>query len=105
MEVHHIEFHGLYDEEASEVVKFFSKLKCSLMPYLFKTANTAHTIGIPVMRAMILEFQDDPACTYLDKQYMLGDSILVAPIFNEDGEANYYLPEGKWTNFITGKEV
>ena len=93
-----------YDEDASEVVKFFSKLKCSLMPYLFKTANTAHTVGLPVMRSMILEFQNDPACTYLDKQYMLGDSILVAPIFNEDGEANYYLPEGTWTSFITGKK-
>jgi len=56
------------------------------------------------MRAMILEFQNDPSCTYLDKQYMLGDSILVAPIFNEDGEANYYLPKGNWTNFISGKK-
>jgi alpha-D-xyloside xylohydrolase len=93
-----------YDEDASEVVKFFSKLKCSLMPYLYNTANTANIKGIPVMRSMILEFQDDPACTYLDKQYMLGDSILVAPIFNEDGQANYYLPEGKWTSFITGKK-
>ena len=35
---------------------------------------------------------------------MLGDSILVAPIFNDQGEAKYYLPEGKWTNFITGKK-
>jgi alpha-D-xyloside xylohydrolase len=74
------------------------------MPYLYETANTANVKGIPVMRAMVLEFQNDPACTYLDKQYMLGDSILVAPIFNEDGEANYYLPEGKWTDFITGKQ-
>lgn len=93
-----------YDEEASAVVRFFSKLKCSIMPYLFKTASDAHIKGIPVMRSMILEFQDDEACTYLDKQYMLGDSILVAPIFNENGEAKYYLPEGKWTNFINGKK-
>jgi len=93
-----------YDEDASSVVRFFSKLKCSLMPYLYEAANTAHAKGIPMMRSMILEFQDDHACTYLDKQYMLGDSILVAPIFNEEGEANYYLPEGKWTNFITGKK-
>jgi alpha-D-xyloside xylohydrolase len=93
----------LYDEEAVDVVRFFTKLKCSLMPYLYKTSVLAHETGIPVMRSMILEFQNDPACIYLDKQYMLGDSILVAPIFNELGEANYYLPEGKWTNFITGK--
>ncbi|MDS0527808.1 alpha-xylosidase [Clostridium sp. SHJSY1] len=94
----------LYDEEAVDIVRFFTKLKCSLMPYLYKTSVFAHETGIPVMRSMILEFQDDLACTHLDKQYMLGDSILVAPIFNELGEAAYYLPEGKWTNFITGKK-
>ena len=94
----------LYDEESCEVVKFFTNLKCSIMPYLFKTANDAATKGIPTMRAMILENQNDPACRYLDRQYMLGDSILVAPIFNEEGIAEYYLPHGTWTNFITGEK-
>ena len=93
----------LYDEESCDVVRFFTKLKCSIMPYLFKISYDAHTKGIPVMRAMILENQNDPACRYLDRQYMLGDNILVAPIFNEEGIAEYYIPEGKWTNFITGK--
>ena len=93
----------LYDEESCEVVKFFTKLKCSIMPYLFKTSYDTHNTGIPVMRAMILENQNDPACRYLDRQYMLGENILVAPIFNEEGIAEYYLPEGNWTNFITGK--
>ncbi|MBD7911757.1 alpha-xylosidase [Clostridium cibarium] len=94
----------LYDEEAVDVVRFFTKLKCSLMPYLYKASVFTHKTGISVMRSMILEFQDDLACTYLDRQYMLGDSILVAPIFNGLGEAKYYLPDGKWTNFITGKK-
>ena len=93
-----------YDEDASEVVRFFSKLKCSIMPYLFKIAHDTNTIGLPVMRSMVMEFQDDDTCSYLDKQYMLGDSILVSPIFNDKGMAKYYLPEGKWTNFITGKK-
>ena len=93
-----------YDEDASAVVRFFSKLKCSIMPYLFKIANDAHTKGIPTMRSMVLEYQNDDTCAYLDKQYMLGDSILVAPVFNENSEAKYYIPEGKWTNFITGKK-
>ena len=93
-----------YDEDASEVVRFFSKLKCSIMPYLFKTADEANKIGIPVMRSMVIEFTEDDMCSYLDKQYMLGDSILVAPIFNDKGMAKYYLPEGKWTNFISGKK-
>ena len=94
----------LYDEEACDVVKSFTNLKCSIMPYLFKTANDTATKGIPTMRAMILENQNDPACRYLDRQYMLGDSILVAPIFNEEGIAEYYLPHGTWTNFITGEK-
>ncbi|HCW53444.1 MAG TPA: alpha-xylosidase [Clostridium sp.] len=93
-----------YDEDASEVVRYFSKLKCSIMPYLFKTADEANKVGIPVMRSMVLEFTDDDMCFYLDKQYMLGDSILVAPIFNDKGIAKYYLPEGKWTSFISGKK-
>jgi len=94
----------LYDEEACDVVRYFTKLKCSIMPYLYNISNNASKKGIPVMRAMILEFQNDSSCTYLDRQYMLGDSILVAPIFNEDGEADYYLPQGNWTNFISGKK-
>ncbi|GKX67842.1 alpha-xylosidase [Inconstantimicrobium mannanitabidum] len=94
----------VYDEEAVDVVRFFTKLKCSIMPYLFNTANVASATGIPMMRSMILEFQNDLNCNYVDRQYMLGDSILVAPIFNDKGEANYYLPEGTWTNFITGEK-
>lgn len=95
----------LYDEEAVDVVRFFTKLKCSLMPYIFKNAYYAAQTGIPVMRSMVLEFQDDPACDYLERQYMLGDSLLVAPVFNEEGNVSYYLPEGKWTNFLSGEVV
>ena len=94
----------LYDEEAVDVVRYFSKLKCSLMPYLYSMGIKAHEEGIPVMRSMVLEYENDKACSYLDKQYMLGDSVLVAPIFNEEGIAEYYLPEGKWTNYINGKQ-
>ena len=57
------------------------------------------------MRAMLLEFPDDPACDYLDRQYMLGDSLLVAPIFSPDGTVDYYLPPGRWTNFLTGQVI
>ncbi len=95
----------LFDEEAVDVLRFFTKLKCSLMPYLFATAREASQKGIPIMRAMLLEFPEDPACLYLDRQYMLGDSLLVAPIFNPDGYVDYYLPEGTWIHFISGKKV
>lgn len=95
----------LYDEEAVDVVRFFTKLKLRLMPYLFKTAVQAHVEGIPMMRAMVLEFIEDKMCHYLDKQYMLGDSFLVAPIFNEDSVGEFYLPKGRWTNYFSGEEI
>jgi alpha-D-xyloside xylohydrolase len=95
----------LFDEEAVEVLRFFTKQKCRLIPYLFQAACEAHQTGIPVMRAMLLEFPDDPTCAYLDRQYLLGASLLVAPVFRPDGIVEYYLPEGRWTNFISGKIV
>ncbi len=93
-----------YDEEAVDVVRAFTRLKARLMPYLYKTAVEAHTLGIPSMRAMIMEFPDDKNCRTLDKQYMLGDSLLVAPIFNDRSMAEFYLPTGIWTNFFTGEK-
>lgn len=95
----------LFDEEAVDVLRFFTRLKCRLMPYLFNAACEAHEAGIPTMRAMILEFPEDPACDTLDRQYMLGESLLVAPVFSQDGTVDYYLPAGRWTNFLTGQVV
>ena len=93
----------LFDEEAVEVLRFFTQLKCQLMPYLFGAACQAHNAGVPVMRAMVLEFPDDPACDTLDRQYMLGDALLVAPVFSADGYVDYYLPHGRWTSFLSGE--
>jgi alpha-D-xyloside xylohydrolase len=93
----------LFDEEAVDVLRTFAKLKNRLMPYLFGRAGEAARAGIPLMRAMLLEFPDDPVCDYLDRQYMLGPSLLVAPVFAEDGAVTYYLPRGRWTDFFTGR--
>lgn len=87
-----------YDDEASEVVKFYTELKAQLVPYLTEEAKT----GLPLMRPMALEFQNDPACAYLDHQYMLGSKILIAPVFDEAGKVTYYLPKGKWRDIYTG---
>lgn len=95
----------LYDKEAVDVLRFFTRLKHRLMPYLWAKAVEAHRCGVPVMRAMHLEFPDDPACDSLDRQYMLGEAILVAPVFSFDGVVDYYLPAGRWTNLLTGEEA
>ena len=94
-----------YDEEAVQVLSKFTKLKCSLMPYLYGAAIQSHEQGTPMLRAMMLEFPDDPACHYLDLQYMLGDSLLVAPVFSQDGTVQYYVPAGKWTDFLSGRVI
>lgn len=93
----------VYGDEAVDVLRFFTKLKLSLMPYLWAKALEAHEQGIPMMRAMHLEFPNDPACETLDRQYMLGDSLLVAPVFTPEGEVTFYVPEGRWTSLIDGR--
>lgn len=95
----------LFDEESVDVVRKFTKLKCSLMPYLYSKAVEAHRTGVPMMRAMVLEFPQDIACGDLDRQYMLGESLLVAPVFTKEGDVDYYLPEGRWTNLLSGEPV
>ena len=92
-----------YDEEACDVLRLFTKLKCRLMPYLWDAALEAHREGLPMMRAMLLEFPNDPACDTLDRQYLLGGSLIVAPVFTEDGTVDYYLPAGRWTHLLTGQ--
>ena len=91
------------DEESSEVAKKFAEIKLSLKPYLLDCAKEAHETGIPVLRAMMLEFPDDRACDTLDRQYMLGSKYLVAPVFSEDGSVSYYLPAGTWKHCIDGR--
>jgi len=95
----------LFGDEAVDVLRSFTKLKSSLMPHLFASAVESSTVGVPMMRAMVLEFPEDPTTHALDRQYMLGERLLVAPIFSEDGAVQYYVPEGRWTNFITGDIV
>lgn len=108
----HSRYHGsgqykvpwLYGDEAVEVTRAFTKLKIQLMPYLYSQAVKTHQTGIPMMRAMVLEFPEDETCGYLDRQYMLGDTLLVAPIFSPHGDVKFYVPEGRWTHILNGQQ-
>ena len=94
-----------FGEECCEVLKFFTDLKCSLMPYLYAQANKVHTEGIPMMRSMMMEFPGEPSCGYLDRQYMFGDNLLVAPVFSEDSTVTFYVPgSGLWTSYLDGEK-
>ncbi|QJU54892.1 alpha-xylosidase [Herbiconiux sp. KACC 21604] len=94
-----------FDEEAVEVTRRFATLKLSLMPYLYPLGLETAETGVSFMRPMLLEFPDDPAVRYLDRQYMLGSSLLVAPVFSASGAVEYYLPAGTWTQLLTGETV
>ncbi|MCW8217621.1 alpha-xylosidase [Streptomyces griseolus] len=94
-----------FGEEAVDVARRFTLLKHRLMPYLYGVAAEAHRTGVPMMRPMLVEFPGDPATRTLDRQYMLGPDLLVAPVFTEDGEVEYYVPEGTWTSLLTGESV
>jgi alpha-D-xyloside xylohydrolase len=115
----HSRFHGsesyrvpwLFDDDESdpesavEVARVFTRLKLELMPYLFAAGREAHEDGIPVMRPMALAFPRDPGVAHLDRQYLLGSDLLVAPVFSADGEVEFYLPGGGWSDFWTGERT
>lgn len=87
-----------FGEEACDVARFFVNLKGRLMPYIWTMSYKAHEAGIPVMRSMALAFPEDKNCLPLDRQYMLGDELLVAPVMNDRSIAEFYAPAygGEW---------
>lgn len=109
----HSRYHGniqyrvpwLFDEEAVDVTRNFAKLKQDMMPYIYSEAKASVAAGIPLMRPMYLEFPDDANCADLDRQYMFGSDLLVAPVMSEDGDVDYYLPAGRWQHVIDGREI
>jgi alpha-D-xyloside xylohydrolase len=109
----HSRFHGsssvrvpwAFDDEAVEVTRVFTKLKLRLMPYLYAAGLESTRTGLPVMRPMALAFPDDRGAAHVDTQYLLGDDLLVAPVFSADGTVEVYLPAGRWTNWFTGEVV
>jgi alpha-D-xyloside xylohydrolase len=94
-----------FDEESVDVLRSFTEQKHMLMPYIWSAALEAHETSVPVLRAMALEFPDDPGSAYLEQQYMFGERLLVAPVFDEGGRVRYYLPPGTWTDWFSGERV
>ncbi|MDH2443616.1 alpha-xylosidase [Amnibacterium sp. CER49] len=115
----HSRFHGsdsyrvpwIFDDDedapgsAVRVARRFAALKNRLAPYLLAAGEEAAGTGAPVMRPMLLEFPDDPTSVHLDRQYLLGPDLLVAPVFTVDGSVEVYLPEGEWFGLLSGERV
>lgn len=93
-------------ENCTEVLRSWVRFKRRLMPYLFAQAGESVENGWPTsVRAVALEFPDDPTSWFCDREFMVGARILAAPVFGEDGVGEVYLPPGRWFNFWTGEAV
>lgn len=107
----HVRAHGkqprepwTYDQQVESISKKFLKLRYRLIPYIYSQAVLSTQNGLPMVRPMLLNFQDDLSTRHLDLQYMFGESFLVAPVFSHDSYVDVYLPRGQWVDYWT-KEV
>jgi alpha-glucosidase len=90
--------HGPMVESAA---REFLNLRYRLIPYLYSLHQFAHDTGIPVLRSFPLQESGDPRAFQIDDQFFVGDNILVAPIFQDEGDRDVYLPQGLWYDFFT----
>lgn len=79
------------------------EMKYELMPYIYAQAKASSEKGLPMVRALFVEFPNDPGAWNVDDEYTFGSDILVAPIFNDSNERDVYLPGGSWIDYQTGK--
>lgn len=94
-----------YGEEAVRIFREFARIRYSLLPYIYSHAYEACVAGVPLVRPLVLEYQDDPNVRRIDLEYLFGPSLLVVPVLNEEGHAEYYLPQGKWLDWWSRKPV
>lgn len=108
----HMRFHGIgprepwsFGEEAEEICTNFVKMRYRLLPYIEDACAYASQTGVPVQRAMALDFPEDKTVQAFEQQYMFGPSFFVAPVLAKEGRVSYRLPQGLWYDFWTGKPV
>ena len=94
----------VFSKTAQNAFLKVNKLRYRLLPYLYSTAYETHNEGIPMMRAMMLEYPEDQTTFHLGSQYMLGSAMLVAPVFDQQRH-HVYLPEGSWIELETGGRI
>ncbi|MCP5536891.1 MAG: alpha-xylosidase [Akkermansiaceae bacterium] len=105
----HMRYHGCSPREPYEypaiadLVRDWWKLRYALIPYIEQQVEKSAALGLPMLRPMILADETDPTCWHLDDQYLFGEDFLVAPVMNDEGVRDLYLPAGKWINFWTGE--
>jgi alpha-D-xyloside xylohydrolase len=94
----------VYGEAFMDEFRAIDELKYKLMPYIYAQAKDCSDHGLPMVRALFIEYPDDPGSWNVDDEYLFGSSLLVAPLMEEGSTArNVYLPPGSWIDYQTGK--
>ncbi|MDN5288300.1 MAG: alpha-glycosidase [Mucilaginibacter sp.] len=94
-----------YGTEALANFKKYDELRYQLIPYIYSNAYTQYQTGIPLMRALVLEYQDDPNTYNIADQYLFGENIMVCPVTTKGAQTRtLYLPAGIWFDYWTGKK-
>jgi alpha-D-xyloside xylohydrolase len=94
-----------YGDEAAEIAMKYLKLRYRLLPYIYTEAvNSTHT-SLPMVRPLVLEYQDDPNTENIDLQYLFGSSFLVAPLLTRSTRRRVYLPVGEWVDYWTKEKL
>ncbi len=94
----------VFSADVQQAFLAINKFRYRLLPYLYSTAWETVREGLPMMRAMLLEFPEDRNCRGLSGQYMLGSALLAAPVFDER-EKWVYLPAGSWIDLTSGERI
>lgn len=96
----------LFGEEAEKIAKKSIEFKYQLHPYIYTYARQAYDTGIPIMRALVLEYPNDKETPSLDHQFMFGTELLVAPVVRKGNTTKkVYLPEGNWIDYHHPQQV
>lgn len=95
----------VFGEETMAVCRKFIRLRYQLLPYLYDLFHECEVTGLPIMRPMVLHYQDDPETVNLNGQFLVGENLLVAPVLEQGATKKLvYLPKGKWYGFENGEE-
>ena len=93
-----------YGKEAQAIFKQYARLRYQLLPYLYNHAYEMYTTGMPLMHALVLDYQDDVNVYNITDQYLLGSSLMVCPVTQKGAATRtVYLPQGRWIDYWTGK--
>jgi len=94
-----------YGEETEVIFRQYTELRYRLLPYIYSEALRCGESSLPMLRALVLEYQEDPNTYTIDDQYLFGPSLLIAPILDESNKRRVYLPGGTWTDYWTKETV